>query len=524
MNSSNNTKINEDNETYLVEINESTLVNEIFLILDTKEFVQKIEIFISQSAKNQFQLDLIQNESLLKEFILSVSYICNFVHLHSNLKNHQSLLLRTIAFNKPFLRILWQIVNSLTTKSTSNQDLYLLQMLASGSCPEIYLNHMFQINAPLSTFCSLYNLFLLPILDEELLKGEAIFSKNELIKMSSILKDACIGIIDFMHPATYFNNFKENQDMEQFDLAKNFNKKFTSPNQVINLDTKIKAKYFTHLFQVACQLVQTIHTRDIRLGFCTESHWISNSKYVTANRLLNIFQNHDPSILTSTRFGQSSYIFQDESEMDFKLSVNDIRSLTILQELPFTIPFKERVQILENSNGNQTNNLFDSTYKIRIRRDYLYEDAFENLSLDNAPNFKANRIVIEMINQLGLDEAGIDGGGVFREFLLKLLETAFDPNRGIFILTSDGFCYPNPNVKLLFENFEAHYFFLGRILGKVKYFSIIGYNILKLFIQYSIFRQYNQKCFRRLNLPDFSCKKFLVNTQILALILIILFR
>ena len=255
MNNSNNTKINDDNETCLVEINESTLVSEIFVILDTKEFVQKIEIFISNSSKNQLQLDFAQNEALLKEFILSISYICNFLHLHSNMKNHQSLLLRTLAFNKPFLRYLWQIINSLTTKSTSNQDLYLLQMLASGSCPEIYLNHMFQINAPLSTFCSLYNLFLLPILDEELLKGEAIFSKNELIKMSSILKDACIGIIDFMHPATYFNNFNKennysNSENDMLEPQKNFTKKFTSPNQVINLDTKIKAKYFTHLFQV----------------------------------------------------------------------------------------------------------------------------------------------------------------------------------------------------------------------------------------------------------------------------------
>ena len=470
MNNSNNTKINEDNETYLVEINESTLVNEIFLILDTKEFVKKIEIFVAESlSKNEISMDSSLNEAQLKDLILSISYICNFVHLHSNLKNHQSLLLRTMAFNKPFLRYLWQIINSLTIKSTSNQDLYLLQMLASGSCPEIYLNHMFQINAPLSTFCSLYNLFLLPILDEELLKGEAIFSKNELIKMSSILKDACIGIIDFMHPATYFNNFKDNHsnDLEFYEPQKSLTKKFTSPNQVINLDTKIKAKYFTHLFQVACQLVQTIHTRDIRLGFCTESHWISNSKYVTSNRLLGIFQNHDPSILTSTRFGQSSFIFQEENEMKFKLSVNEIRSLTILQELPFAIPFEERVQILENFNGNQPNNLFDSTYQIRIRRDYLYEDAFENLSLENVPNLKTNRIVIEMINQLGLDEAGIDGGGLFREFLLQLLETAFDPNRGIFILTSDGFCYPNPNVKLIMENFETHYFFLGRILAKV---------------------------------------------------------
>ena len=72
-----------------------------------------------------------------------------------------------------------------------------------------------------------------------------------------------------------------------------------------------------------------------------------------------------------------------------------------------------------------------------------------------------------MINQLGLDEAGIDGGGLFREFLLKLLETGFDPNRGFFVLTSDGYLYPNPNVNLLMENYEQHYFFLGRILAKV---------------------------------------------------------
>ena len=73
-----------------------------------------------------------------------------------------------------------------------------------------------------------------------------------------------------------------------------------------------------------------------------------------------------------------------------------------------------------------------------------------------------------MINRLGLDEAGIDGGGVFREFILKLLETGFDPNRGFFVLTSDGFLYPNPNVKMLIEDYQAHYFFLGRIIAKVK--------------------------------------------------------
>ncbi len=47
---------------------------------------------------------------------------------------------------------------------------------------------MYKIVAPLSTFSSLYNLFLLPILDDEFLNGEAIFSKSELIKMGCHLK------------------------------------------------------------------------------------------------------------------------------------------------------------------------------------------------------------------------------------------------------------------------------------------------------------------------------------------------
>lgn len=40
---------------------------------------------------------------------------------------------------------------------------------------------------------------------------------------------------------------------------------------------------------------------------------------------------------------------------------------------------------------------------------------------------------VQFVSSLGLDEAGIDGGGVFREFLSELIKTAFDPNRGFFM-------------------------------------------------------------------------------------------
>ena len=53
---------------------------------------------------------------------------------------------------------------------------------------------------------------------------------------------------------------------------------------------------------------------------------------------------------------------------------------------------------------------------------------------------------VTLVNAQGLDEPGIDGGGVFREFLSELLKTGFDPNHGYFTITQDGQLYPNPQV------------------------------------------------------------------------------
>jgi len=74
---------------------------------------------------------------------------------------------------------------------------------------------------------------------------------------------------------------------------------------------------------------------------------------------------------------------------------------------------------------------------------------------------------VRLMNFAGVDEAGIDGGGIFREFMSELIKTAFDPNRGFFCCTADKLLYPNPQARLLVDNFTSHYYFLGRVLGKV---------------------------------------------------------
>ena len=99
-------------------------------------------------------------------------------------------------------------------------------------------------------------------------------------------------------------------------------------------------------------------------------------------------------------------------------------------------------------------------------------------SFFSEPNLKL-KVQVQLINFAGLDEAGIDGGGLFREFIAELLKTAFDPNRGFFKISNDNLLYPNPAALKLVENFTAHYFFLGRILAKVYFKHHLSKDMLR---------------------------------------------
>lgn len=164
---------------------------------------------------------------------------------------------------------------------------------------------------------------------------------------------------------------------------------------------------------------------------------------------------------------------------------SDIRTVVILQEIPFVVSFHDRVQILhclmaKDKKSHYTEayhfGLPGSTIQVQIRRNYIYEDAFEKLSTINQPNLKPP-LRVSLVNAVGLNEAGIDGGGLFKEFLGELLKTGFDPNRGFFRSTKDQLLYPNPSANIVFasssQGYEQHYEFLGRMLGKGIYEKIM---------------------------------------------------
>lgn len=59
-----------------------------------------------------------------------------------------------------------------------------------------------------------------------------------------------------------------------------------------------------------------------------------------------------------------------------------------------------------------------------MRREYLLEDAMDQILTKNIPmtsNFR-----IRFIDENGIFEDGIDGGGLLKEFLTKITEKIFD--------------------------------------------------------------------------------------------------
>ncbi|KAL4827416.1 hypothetical protein H8958_022611 [Nasalis larvatus] len=146
------------------------------------------------------------------------------------------------------------------------------------------------------------------------------------------------------------------------------------------------------------------------------------------------------------------------------LSVSEERQLAVLTELPFVVPFEERVKCLEKSA------LFnvEGPYKRQF-----WSGTCRGGAEFVEPDLK-KRIRVHLLNAHGLDEAGIDGGGIFREFLNELLKSGFNPNQGFFKTTNEGLLYPNPAAQMLVgDSFARHYYFLGRMLGKALYENML---------------------------------------------------
>lgn len=109
---------------------------------------------------------------------------------------------------------------------------------------------------------------------------------------------------------------------------------------------------------------------------------------------------------------------------------------------------------------------------ITVRRDYLFEDAYDHLSTLKSDFKRAIRV--KFIDEHGIQEAGIDGGGVYKEFMYEVLRKAFSPaSYALFSATPDGHLYPNPYASLVDDIYERRLEFIGNLLAKALFDGVL---------------------------------------------------
>ncbi|THV03800.1 HECT-domain-containing protein [Dendrothele bispora CBS 962.96] len=174
--------------------------------------------------------------------------------------------------------------------------------------------------------------------------------------------------------------------------------------------------------------------------------------------------------------------------------------LAILNNVPFAIPFhvrvaifrsfvnqdrarhRERMNAVHNSNtrSRRVGSMAmmeefgmglggNGRQRIAVRRGMIAQDGFDKLGEMDLKN----PVEITFIDQWGEEEAGIDGGGVFKEFFTSLCKEVFDTDRGLWLMNKKNELYPNPHGYATESHSLNWYRFIGRILGKAMYEGIL---------------------------------------------------
>ena len=155
------------------------------------------------------------------------------------------------------------------------------------------------------------------------------------------------------------------------------------------------------------------------------------------------------------------------------------RHQMVLEKLPFVLPFALRVRILRHLVALDRRSLTDLPHqwiRCTIKRARVVEDSYMELN-KYGPDLR-HTIQVSFVNHEGLIEAGIDGGGLFKEFVNTLSRQAFNPSYGLFCVTSEGLLYPSPQAETAhpWQQSLDHlklFEFLGRIVGKAIYEGIL---------------------------------------------------
>lgn len=138
-----------------------------------------------------------------------------------------------------------------------------------------------------------------------------------------------------------------------------------------------------------------------------------------------------------------------------------------------------------------------------VHRDRIVEDGYRQLAALPARGLKGI-IRVRFINIQGLDEAGIDQDGVFKEFLEETIKRVFDPSLNLFKTTAENRLYPSPTSYLQ----ENH---LVRIT--TTFICYISNFVLFDCVSYSNFLNLLDECWGKLFMREFLLMFLLLHSS-----------
>ncbi|XVF76313.1 hypothetical protein PTKIN_Ptkin13bG0256300 [Pterospermum kingtungense] len=229
------------------------------------------------------------------------------------------------------------------------------------------------------------------------------------------------------------------------------------------------------LMDSAIRCLHLMYERDCRHQFCPPGLWLSPAK------------KSRPPIAVAARTHE---VLSANIRSEDVTAVHSMGS--VITTMPHVFPFEERVQMFrEFINMDKVSRRMagevaapgSRSVEIVIRRGHIVEDGFRQLN--SLGSRLKSSIHVSFVSECGLPEAGLDYGGLSKEFLTDISKAAFAPEYGLFsqTSTSDRLLIPNAAARYL-ENGIQMIEFLGRVVGKALYEGILlDYSFSHVFVQ-----------------------------------------
>nr|XP_043633648.1 E3 ubiquitin-protein ligase UPL7 isoform X2 [Erigeron canadensis] len=229
------------------------------------------------------------------------------------------------------------------------------------------------------------------------------------------------------------------------------------------------------LMDAAVRCLHLLYERDCRHQFCPPALWLSPAK---KNR---------PPIAVAARTHE---VLSANLRSEDSLVISSMQS--VITTTPHVFPFEERVQMfrefisMDKASRRMAGEMIGpgpQAVEVVIRRSHIVEDGFQQLN--SLGSRLKSSIHVSFVSECGLPEAGLDYGGLSKEFLTDIAKAAFGPDYGLFTQTStsDRLLIPSSAARFA-DNGIQMIEFLGRVVGKALYEGILlDYSFSHVFVQ-----------------------------------------